>query len=177
MDGEVWCGDETTLREFPPLRAAWARRGQQAVVEISGRNGRRVLHGALNLQSGALVSVVRERNRGVDVAALLEAMGAKNPGQPRLLIWDNHPAHWTRVARETAQVVGVEIAWLPYRSPELNPCEDLWRPLKAQVSANRTYPTMEELAARAVAWLETQSPEERLRAAGPRSPKFHWLVT
>lgn len=25
---EVWVGDETTLREFPPLRSAWARRGQ-----------------------------------------------------------------------------------------------------------------------------------------------------
>lgn len=28
--GEDWVGDETTLREFPRLRAAWSRRGQQA---------------------------------------------------------------------------------------------------------------------------------------------------
>ncbi len=27
--GSVWCGDETILREFPPLRAAWAQRGEQ----------------------------------------------------------------------------------------------------------------------------------------------------
>ena len=33
--GEVWFGDETTLREFPPLRAGWARRGEQQVVVIS----------------------------------------------------------------------------------------------------------------------------------------------
>jgi len=30
------------------------------VVLISGRNGRRVLHGALNIQTGELVKVVRE---------------------------------------------------------------------------------------------------------------------
>jgi len=41
-EGEEWFGDETTLREFPPLRAAWARRGQQQIVVISGRNARRV---------------------------------------------------------------------------------------------------------------------------------------
>ena len=65
--GEVWVGDETTLREFPPLRAAWSRRGQQAKVVLSGRNARRVSVGALNVTTGALMRVVRERsprNRG-----------------------------------------------------------------------------------------------------------------
>jgi hypothetical protein len=28
--GEVWFGNETTLREFPPLRAAWAQRGKRS---------------------------------------------------------------------------------------------------------------------------------------------------
>src|SRR5260370_22314139 len=28
--GEGWFGDETTLREYPPLRAAWAQRGAPA---------------------------------------------------------------------------------------------------------------------------------------------------
>lgn len=177
MGGEVWCGDETTLREFPPLRATWARRGHQATVVISGRNGRRVLHGALNIRSGALVTVVRERNRGADVAALLQALGHTDPARPRLLLWDNHPAHRTKVVQEMAQAVGVELAWLPYRSPELNPCEDLWRPMKAQVAANRAHPQVDALAAQAMDWLAGRTPEERLRTAGLRSPKFHWLTT
>lgn len=29
---EVWFGDETSLREFPPLRAAWSRIGEQVKV-------------------------------------------------------------------------------------------------------------------------------------------------
>jgi hypothetical protein len=33
--GEVWFGDETSLREFPPLRAAWSRVGKQAEVIIT----------------------------------------------------------------------------------------------------------------------------------------------
>ena len=43
--------DATILRLFPPLRCAWAFRGEQAQVRISGRNAKRVLFGAIDLQS------------------------------------------------------------------------------------------------------------------------------
>ena len=77
--GEVWVGDETALREFPPLRAAWARRGTQALVEITGRNARRVLHGALNVATGETVAVVRPRSRGEDAATGLDPLAASSP--------------------------------------------------------------------------------------------------
>ena len=89
--GEVWFGDETTLREFPSLRAAWARRGQQQIVVISGRNARRVVHGALNAATGELVTLARERSRQDDCAAFVEALGQLRPGVPKLLVWDNAP--------------------------------------------------------------------------------------
>lgn len=83
---EVWIGDETTLREFPPLRAAWAKRGQQQVVVIRGRNGRRVLHGALNIQTGELVRLGRERSRTDDSQVFVETLGKLRPEVPKLLI-------------------------------------------------------------------------------------------
>ena len=36
------CCDWTLLRLFPPLRAAWARKGTQATVPITGANAKRV---------------------------------------------------------------------------------------------------------------------------------------
>lgn len=175
--GQVWVGDETALREFPPLRAAWAKRGQQAEVVISGRNARRVLHGLLNAASGELVCVVRERSRGEDVAAALTVLGAERPATPKLLVWDNAPPHHTRVVRRAAVDAGVELAWLPFRSPELNPCEDLWRQLKRTVAANRAYPSVDELATRATTWLASLTPDDTRRYAGLASSKFDWLPT
>jgi hypothetical protein len=67
--GEVWFGDETSLREFPPLRAAWSRVGEQAEIIISGRNARRTVVGFLNVLTGKLVRTVRQRGRGEDIAA------------------------------------------------------------------------------------------------------------
>ena len=96
----------------PLLRAAWARRGTQQVVVISGRNARRVLHGALNIVTGELVRVARERG-GADSAALVAALAARCPvGAPHLLIWDNAPPYHTHAARMRRQRRGSVIGWL-----------------------------------------------------------------
>jgi transposase len=175
--GEVWVADETALREFPPLRAGWSPRGAPATVLISGRNGRRTMLGALQVATGELVRTVRERCRTDDVLAAVEALGAVRPAIPKLLIWDNAPPHNPLRVRAAAQEAGISIAFLPFRSPELMPLEDLWRGLKATVAANRCYPSLQELAERAVAWLDDMSDAERRRRCGLQTSKFDWLST
>ena len=44
--------DETVLRLFPVLRRAWALRGEQAKIGITGRNAKRVLFGTINPLTG-----------------------------------------------------------------------------------------------------------------------------
>lgn len=175
--GSVWFGDETTLREFPPLRAAWAPVGEQAAVVISGRNARRVVHGMVNAVTGELVQTIRPRGRGDDVAAAVAVLAGHTGAGPALLVWDNAPPHRTRVARQAAADADIELAWLPFRSPELNPCEDIWRHLKATVAANRAYPSVDILAERASAWFADCSPDDFLRLSGLSSSKFAWLPT
>jgi hypothetical protein len=46
--------DETIICETPPLYSCYCRIGEQACVPISGNHARRVLHGALNIYSGAV---------------------------------------------------------------------------------------------------------------------------
>ena len=175
--GEVWVADETALREFPPLRAGWSKRGEPTRVVISGRNTRRTILGALHATTGELVHLVRERCRADDVLAAVEALGAGRPEVPKLLIWDNAPPHMPHRVREAAQEAGITRAFLPFRSPELMPLEELWRGLKATVAANRCYASLEELADRAVAWLDGMSDTERHRRCGLTTSKFAWLPT
>lgn len=146
-------------------------------MTISGKNARRVLHGALNIGTGEMVRVVRERSRGADSAALVAAVAARTAAGKSLLVWDNAPPHHTRIARETAEAVGIAIAPLPFRAPELMPCEDVWREMKRTVAANRAYGDVDELAQRGVTWLDERTPDELLRIAGLRSSKFDWLPT
>lgn len=170
-------GDETTLREFPPLRACWSRRGEQAHVVVSGRNPSRILLGALNVVTGQFVRLVRERCCTADTHAFVKHLGRVRPTIPKLLVWDNAPPHHPRVVRQAAEAAHIQIAFLPFRAPELMPCEDLWRQLKAVVAANRAYADVSELAHRAVAWLDAIPRADRLRRAGLTSSKFNWLPT
>jgi transposase len=175
--GEVWVGDETTVREYPPLRAGWSQRGSPANVVISGRNAQRVIHGALNIATGEFVTLVQPRSRTAEVVATVEALGQLRPDVPKLLVWDNAPAHHPKRVATAAHLAGIDLAFLPFRSPELMPLEETWRGAKAVVAANRCYASVDEAADRTVTWLHNQSGEERLRRCGLRSSKFQWLPT
>jgi transposase len=175
--GEVWVADETALREFPPLCAAWSQTGQPSNVVISGRNKRRTILGALNVGSGELVCTVRDRCRTADVLAAIATLGAVRPQVPKLLVWDNAPPHHPHRVRDAAHAANITLAFLPFRAPELMPLEDLWRGLKRTVAANRCYASLDELTARAITWLETMTPTDRLTRCGFAASKFDWLPT
>ncbi len=105
----------------------------------------------------------RGPSRGEDIAAGLAAWGQAEPEKLRLLIWDTAPPHQAKHARQAAEQHGVDLAKLPYRAPELNPLADLWRSLKRVVAANRAYATVDELAERALDYLDRLSSGERVR--------------
>jgi transposase len=175
--GEVWVADETALREFPPLRAAWSRRGTPAIVLIRGKTPRRTILGALRVETGELVTTVRECCRTDDVVVAVQTLGAVRPDVPQLLIWDNAPPHHPHRVRDAARDVNMTLAFLPFRSPELMPLEDLGRGLKQIVAANRCYPSLAEWTARALVWVSGMSNAERLRRCGFDTSKFVWLPT
>jgi transposase len=165
-----------TLEGVPALEGGVEQgRGASPEVIISGRNARRTVVGFLNVLTGKLVRTIRQRTRGEDIAAGVRALG--DAEVRRLLIWDNAPPHQARIARGAAEALGIEIVKLPFRSPELNPLEDLWRSLKAVVAANRAYESVDELAERAVDYLDGLTEDDVLRLSGLLSSKFNWLPT
>src|SRR6266446_705344 len=66
--------DETDLLLFPPLRAAWALRGQPAPVPISGLNAKRVVFGVLNIKTGNRLLWAMLRHRATDFQEFLEVV-------------------------------------------------------------------------------------------------------
>ena len=136
-----------------------------------------MVHGALNAATGALVALVRERSRQDDCAAFVEALGQVRPDVPKLLVWENAPPHHPKRVQAAAAAAHIPLAFLPFRAPELLPCEDLWRLSKAVVAANRVYATVQEQAERAVAWLAALAPFDRLLKSGLFGLKFQWLST
>jgi len=166
--------DETDLLLFPPLRAAWGRRGEPLVVPLTGFNARRVVFGTLNLDTGHRLFLVRRRQRGDDFRAFLPVIGRHYRGWQVALILDEDPSHTAQGSQDLAADLGIRLIWLPKRCPELNGMDHLWGHGKDHVCANRQYAGIDEEAERFVRYLRGLSNAEALRQAGILSEDF-WL--
>jgi transposase len=167
--------DWTLLRLFPPLRAAWSRVGEQARVPVTGRNAKRVLFGAINVQTGHRVVLGRKRAGGADARVFLAELRQRYRKAPTIwLLLDRAPAHTDAKTLRLAVELGIELMWLPKQWPELNAMDQLWKELKRLLAANRQAVNIDELAEKAADWGLQLRPREALRKAGILSPTF-WL--
>jgi hypothetical protein len=69
---------------------------------------------------------------------------------------------------------GMDLLWLPKRSPELKPMDTLWGQAKDRVSANIQRPDIDDHVERFLAYLEHLSDHDALNTSGVLSPDF-WL--
>ncbi len=166
--------DATILRWFPPLRYAWAFRGEQAQVKITGQNDKRVLFGTINLRTGHRVVLRRPRQRQEDFQAFLWELRRRYPGRPIWLLLDKASFHQAIKSQRLAGQLDMTLLWLPKQCPELNPQDHLWKELKRLIAANRQFQTIDDEAAYAEQWLSGLAATAALRKAGVLSEDF-WL--
>ena len=167
--------DWTLWRLFPPLRAAWSRRGEQALVPITGQNAKRVLFGAINLHTGHRVVLIGKRAGGTEARAFFEELRRRYRQAGRIwLLLDRASAHTNDKTLRLADELRSELVWLPKQWPELNAMDQLWKELKRLIAANRQATNIDALAQEAADWILTLSTQDALRKAGILSTNF-WL--
>lgn len=166
--------DATVLRWFPSLRYAWAFRGEQAQVKITGQNAKRVLFGTINPRTGHRVVLRRPRQRQGDFQAFLRELRRRYLGRPIWLLLDKASCHSAVRSQQLAARLGVMLLWLPKQCPELNSQDHLWKELKRLITANRQFRTIDAEAAHAQRWLLGLTATEARRKAGVLSDGF-WL--
>lgn len=173
-DTLVLFADWTILRMYPPLRQAWAWRGHQAVVPISGSNAKRVLFGAIALRSGHRVLLRRKQAGQGDFQALLKELRRRYRQRPLALLLDKASAHTAPDSQALAAKLSITLLWLPKQASELNGMDQLWKELKKEISANRQYDSIDQHAEQAEKWIMSLSPREARRKASFLAKNF-WL--
>ena len=166
--------DETDLWLVPPLRACWARRGEDAEVPLCGGNARRVLFGALNIRIGTRLFLERKKQRAEEFREFLGLIHEHYRGWRVSLLLDSDSSHTATISQREARTLGIGLVGLPVRCPELNAMDHLGRHGKEQICANRQYASIEEQVHRFLHYLEGLSVEETLRKAGVLSEDY-WL--
>ncbi len=167
--------DEIFILETPPLTSCYCRVGEQACVPITGSHGRRVLHGAINIQTGDVVLLVTDTfNQGTH-QTFLHLIRSHWRGWQIVLFEDRAKQHTAYASRELATNLNIQIRLLPKATPELNAMDHLWRHTTRDGLANRPTITMDQSAEAACQYIQYLSPCQRLRKAGVLSGNF-WLA-
>jgi transposase len=144
-------------------------------VPITGRNAKRVLFGAIDLQSARRVVLIRSHAGQADAQAFLRTLRRRYRRAGWLwLLTDRASAHTAPQTQALAARLRIRFVWLPRQAPELSPMDQLWRELKRLVAANRQAASIDALAADAAAWVLTLTPQQACRKAGMASKHF-WL--
>lgn len=167
--------DETIVTETPPLYARYGPVGAQVEVPITGNRAKRILHGALNIATGAVVLAITPEWDADSSQAFLRLLRAHWRGWQIVLFQDRGPAHTAGETRMWARKLGIELRWLPRATPELNAMDQLWKHVKAQALANQPTRSIDESADAACRYVLGLSPRQRLRKAGALSGRF-WLA-
>jgi transposase len=167
--------DETIITETPPLYSCYCRIGQQACVPITGNRRKRILHGAINVTSGAIVLLITEEWNQDTHQAFLLMLRDYWRGRHIILFEDRGTPHTAEESREVATDLGIEVRLLPRATPELNAMDHLWRHMKRRALANRMTRSIDESADAACQYILGLSRQERLRQAGVLSGNF-WLT-
>jgi len=159
---------------FPPLHSGWALRGQSAPVPLSGTNAKRVLFGVLNVETGYRLFLERKNQKGVDFQAFLHLVRWQYRGWSIAMVLDEDRSHTAGPSQALASALGIELLWLPQRSPHLNPMDHLWRHGKEVKCVNHQHDSIENQVASFTRYLYGLTSEEALRKAGVLSDDF-WI--
>jgi len=84
-----------------------------------------------------------------------------------ILLWDGAPAHRARLKVPA----GIELWRIPPHTPELNPSERLWKPLR-EVVANRTFNQIEEMEEVLINEMRDLSAQKEYLSG---MTNYHWL--
>jgi DDE superfamily endonuclease len=167
--------DEVIVIEAPPLNGCYGRRGQQVCVPITGHHSRRILHGVINVITGAILLLITTEWDAQTHQCFLQMIRAHWRGWHIILFEDRGSPHTAGDSLELAKALGIQIRLLPRATPELNAMDHLFRFVKGRALADRQTISIDQSTDAASWYLLEMTSQERLRKAGILSGNF-WLT-
>ncbi|UHQ98853.1 IS630 family transposase (plasmid) [Natrinema zhouii] len=143
MDATVVCIDQTKKSVQVEPRAAWFPRGTRPSVELSGQRDWTCLLGAITEDGDRFFSRFEEYVTAEHARHFILAL-CKEFEDNLIIVLDGAPYFQASAVTDLAVRDDLAFVTLPAYSPELNPVEECWRQLQADLS-NRFFDSLTEL--------------------------------
>jgi transposase len=166
--------DETHINLLPWVRATWILRGQRQQVMTPGKNRRRTIFGAVDLQSGRSLYQVTRKAISASFTGFCEQLLAAYPTAPVVaVICDNVIIHRSKIVqRWLGTHPRLRVLHGARYSPHDNPVERIWGALKAWLANNPTL-TIQGRVRQVHAFFRARTTAQMLATAAPHTSP--WL--
>lgn len=166
---QVWCQDEARLGLQPTLRRIWRKRGNRPTAVIEPAYEWLWLYGAVHPRSGQVFWLILPFLDGDCVQLFLDEFARTHctEGKRIVLVWDGAPAHRAKKLRIPERITLISF---PAYTPELNPSERLWSPIKEPI-INHSQKDLDELEEKVVKRCRKISEN---REAVKSLTSYHW---
>ena len=138
----VWVEDEHRYGLMSVVRRCWTLKGRRPTVPYQTKFEWGYVYGALEVSRGQAEFLYTPTVSLAWSAAFLNQLVATAPEALHVVIWDRAGFHLT--ADSPHLPAAVRVLPLPAYSPELNPVEPLWDPVKRRI-ANDAWETLAKL--------------------------------
>ncbi len=148
---ELWWQDEARIGQKNKITRRWAKRGSRPSAPKDQRTKSAYIFGAICPARGVGAGLVLPRCNTQAMQWHLDEISSQvSPGAHAILILDR--AGWHTTAKLTIPP-NITLLFLPPRSPELNPVENIWQFIRDNWLSNRVFGSYDEiLAISAEAW-------------------------
>ena len=140
---QLWSQDEACFGLQPIIKRRWSKIGARPTAEVNPRYEWSWSYGAVEMATGNSFFLILPNLQATSVEIFLREFAAAHGLSNRkiaILLWDGAPAHRAKLKVPE----GIRLYRTPPHTPELNPSERLWSPLREAV-ANRTFAEIEEM--------------------------------
>jgi transposase len=141
--------DESNLTLTPTLAKTWAPVGKKVVQKVTGNRGSVAAVSAIRKSGHLLFNLFDggKRFKSDDIIKWLGQMLAYHPRRHLIVVMDRAKPHVSKKTRDfVASQKRLHVFYLPSRSPELNPDEQVWAHLKGHQLTSHKAKTTKELA-------------------------------
>ena len=163
---EIWFQDEARIGQKNGLVRQWARRGTRPTQPADQRYASAYLFGAVCPARGVGAGLALPFADTDHAAHLQEISVNVAKGAHAVLLLDRAGWHTTGNLRLPKNIT---LIFLPSRSPELNPVEQVWQYLRANFLSNRVFETFSDIIDAACdAWNKLIATPDTITSIGMR---------
>jgi transposase len=135
-DAIILFGDGVHPTMQTKVTHGWIAVGENKPIKTTASRTRINLMGAINLENLKITYSHYETINSESMCHFMEKIKDEHPKNQIHLILDQGPYNKSKVTREKAEELGINIHLLPPYSPNLNPIERLWKVMNEQVRNN-----------------------------------------